>query len=63
MHAIKMLDKTKLRKKVVHDLRDSKTSCRLDTIVYPFKSYFKHPQYPLPHPPSKKSLAVISGQL
>ena len=40
IHAIKMLDKTKLRKNVVHDLRDNKTSCRLDTIVYPCKNYF-----------------------
>ena len=45
-----MLDKTKLRKNVVHDLRDNKTSCRLDTIVYPCKNYFQHLPYPQPDP-------------
>ena len=54
IHAIKKFDKTKLRKNVVHDLRDNKTSCRLDTIVYPCKKYFYHLPYPQPHPKCKQ---------
>ena len=35
-----MFDKTKPTKNAVHDLRDNKTSCRLNTIVYPCKNYY-----------------------